>query len=388
MKTSNNRATLGKEPSKPLALLVELAKQAGVRFNGDAPWDIQVHDGRFYRRVLSEGSLGLGESYMDGWWDCERIDELIHRLLSARIPQRLRGIRQWRLWGEILRHQLFNLQSPKRAFEVGKRHYNLGNDLFLAMLDANTMSYSCGYWKDAENLEQAQEAKLELVCRKLELQPGEEVLDIGSGWGGFAKYAAERYGVRVYGITVSQQQAELARQRCQGLPSVTIELLDYRSLQGRFDKIVSIGMFEHVGPKNYAIYFETARRCLKDDGLFLLHTIGISQTTWAADPWLDRYIFPNGKLPSAVEIVRAVEGRFLILDWHEFGPDYDRTLMAWLANFDRAWPELSAHYDERFRRMWRYYLQSCAGFFRSRQGQLWQIVLAPFERQSVYRSIR
>ncbi|MCX7898405.1 MAG: cyclopropane fatty acyl phospholipid synthase [Rhodocyclaceae bacterium] len=382
----DGRENTQRREKDPPAVLAELAALADVRFDGDRPWDIQVKDERLYRRILTHGSLGFGEAYMDGWWECERLDELVFRLLSARIEERLGGFQKLRLFGEVLRHAFVNLQSPRRAYEVGERHYDIGNDVFSAMLD-RTMSYSCAYWKDAQTLDEAQEAKLDLACRKLELQKGERVLDIGCGWGGFAYFAADRYGVDVYGVTISKEQAEFARARCRGLP-VTIELKDYRALEGKFDKIVSIGMFEHVGPKNYGVYFDVARRCLKDDGLFLLHTIGIDRTTPHTDPWIDRYIFPNGKLPSAAEIAIAVEGRFLILDWHEFGLDYERTLLAWWDNFARAWPRLAPKYGERFYRMWRYYLMSCAGFFRSRQGQLWQIVLAPFERKAVYRAPR
>jgi cyclopropane-fatty-acyl-phospholipid synthase len=254
------------------------------------------------------------------------------------------------------------------------------------MLDSS-MSYSCGYWKDADDLEQAQQAKLRLICDKLELQPGESLLDIGCGWGGLAQFAARRYGVKVTGITVSREQGKLARERCAGLP-VDIVLCDYRDVQGRFDKVVSVGMFEHVGPKNYARYFATVDRVMAPGGLFLLHTIGNYDTSDLSDAWIDKYIFPNGRLPSARQIAEAIEPHFLIEDWHNFGQDYDRTLMAWWENFDRAWPDLAGKYDERFYRMFRYYLNSCAGFFRSRQGQLWQLVLGKRSRRRRYQSIR
>ncbi|MFN6961647.1 MAG: cyclopropane fatty acyl phospholipid synthase [Rhodocyclaceae bacterium] len=370
----------------PPAVLAELAQAAGIRFNGDAPWDIRVHDDDVYRQILTRGSLGFGEAYMDGLWDCAQLDELFHRLLKYRIDERLGGLNRLRLFGAMLRHRFFNLQSSQRAFQVGEEHYDIGNDVFVAMLDP-TMSYSCAYWQDAGDLASAQLAKLELVCRKLELEPGERVLEIGCGWGGFAHHAATHHGVEVFGITVSKEQQRLARERCAGLP-VKIELMDYREVSGQFDKIVSIGMFEHVGPKNYATYFDLARRVLAPDGLFLLHTIGIDRTTPHTDPWIDKYIFPNGKLPSAAEIAQAVDGRFVIEDWHNFGPDYDRTLMSWWDNFSHAWPSLAPRYGERFYRMWKYYLMSCAGFFRSRQGQLWQIVLSRPERGKEYRSIR
>ncbi len=375
-----------RDPAEAPAVLRELAALGGVAINGDAPWDMRVHDPRAYRMILAHGSLGLGEAYMAGLWDSPRLDEFFHRLLAARVDEKLDAWQRVRLFGEILRQSLVNRQSARRAFEVGERHYDIGNDVFEAMLDP-TMSYSCAYWKDADTLEQAQLDKLELICRKLELKPGERLLEIGCGWGGLARHAAERHGVEVFGVTVSREQLKLARERCAGLP-VTIELMDYREITGRYDKIVSVGMFEHVGPKNYRTYFDIAERSLADDGLFLLHTIGIWTTAHKTDAWIDRYIFPNGRLPAAQQIAAAIEGRFVIEDWHNFGPDYDRTLMAWWENFDRAWPRLAPKYGERFYRMWKYYLMSCAGFFRSHQGQLWQIVLGKPLRARTYRSVR
>ncbi len=380
------KPSLPAQRPEPPAVLRDLAAEGGVRFNGDAPWDIQVYDERLYRRLLLHGSLGFGEAYMDGWWDCLSLDQMFTRLLSIDADEKIVGWARVRLLADVLRHRLFNLQSDRRAYQVGEQHYDIGNDVFEAMLDP-TMSYSCAYWHNAADLAEAQRNKLDLICRKLELRPGERLLEIGCGWGGLARYAAERYGVEVLGITVSREQQKLAQQRCANLP-VTIELVDYRKLTGQFDKVVSVGMFEHVGPKNYPIYFDTVLRVLKDDGLFLLHTIGNHVTSPKTDPWIDKYIFPNGKLPSAKELATVLEGRFLIEDWHNFGPDYDRTLMAWWENFDRAWPRLQGKYDERFYRMWKYYLLCCAGYFRSRQGQLWQLVLSKRSRSRVYRSVR
>lgn len=367
-------------------ILQTLAADAGIRINGDAPWDIQVHDPAVYRRILTQGSLGFGEAYMDGLWDAQAMDELFTRLLRHDTDTRLGGWARVRLLGEVIRQTLFNLQSARRAYQVGERHYDIGNDVFEAMLD-RSMTYSCGYWRYADTLEQAQHDKLDMICRKLELRPGEHLLEIGCGWGGLARHAAKYFGVEVTGITVSREQQQLARERCAGLP-VRIELMDYRNLQGSYDKLVSVGMFEHVGPKNYTAYFDAALRLMKNDGLFLLHTIGIHVTSRNVDPWIDRYIFPNGKLPSAAELADALDGRFLIEDWHNFGPDYDRTLMAWWKNFESAWPQLEGKYGPRFHRMWKYYLMSCAGFFRSRQGQLWQLVLSKRSRSAGYRSLR
>ncbi len=370
----------------PPPVLVDVVAEAGICFNGNNPWDIQVKDDEVYHRILAKGSLGFGEAYMDGLWECECLDELFFRLLSHNTNDKIRGWTRLRLLSGLIRNRFLNPQSYRRAFQVGEHHYDTGNDVFEAMLDPS-MSYSCGYWANADTLEQAQQHKLDLICRKLDLKEGEWLLDIGCGWGGLARHAAEHYGVAVTGITVSREQLRLARERCTGLP-VNIELMDYRDLNGKFDKIVSVGMFEHVGPKNYPVYFDTVQRLLSDDGLFLLHTIGDYTTAHHSDPWIDKYIFPNGKIPSAKQIAAAVEERFIIDDWHSFGHDYDRTLMAWWDNFAAAWPQLKNKYDERFYRMWQYYLMSCAGLFRSHQGQLWQLVLSKRQRRKIYRSLR
>ncbi len=370
----------------PPAILRDLAAEADVRFNGNRPWDIQVFDPAVYRRILLQGSLGFGESYVDGQWTSQRLDETISRLLSRDVEQRINRRTRVRWVTALLKNLLLNRQSPQRAFQVGEQHYDIGNDVYSAMLDP-TMSYSCGYWARAENLQQAQNAKLELICRKLNLRPGLRLLDIGCGWGGLARYAAEHYGVKVDGITISREQLALAREHCRGLP-VRLELMDYRDLTGSYDRVVSVGMFEHVGPKNYPAYFKTVTQLLDDQGIFLLHTIGEYADSVTADPWIDKYIFPNGIIPSSKQLAAAFQPHFILEDWHNFGCDYDRTLMAWWKNFDAAWPSLKIKYDERFYRMWKYYLHSCAGFFRSRQGQLWQLVFTKRKRTAIYRSLR
>ncbi len=343
-----------------------------VRVNGERPWDLQVHTDRFYRKVALFGSLGLGESYMDGWWDCRRVDILAERLLRAELDRKVKGFHDYLDW---VRGLLCNLQRPSRAFEIGRRHYDAGNRLYQCMLDQR-MIYSCGYWKEAATLDEAQEAKLDLICRKLRIRPGMRILDIGCGWGGTARYITEHHPVQVVGITVSKQQADHARQLCQGLP-VEILYQDYRQVRGRFDRILSVGMFEHVGYKNYRGFMQTVRNLLDDDGLFLLHTIGSLTSQRVTDPWIGRYIFPNGMLPSVAQIARAAEDLLVMEDWHNFGADYDRTLMCWLDNFKSRWNEIRDLYDERFYRMWTYYLQVCAGSFRARKNQLWQIVFSP-----------
>ena len=366
-------------PAKRFVL--EQLSRAGVSLNPDAA-DVAIRDERLYDRVLREGTLGLGESYMDGWWEAEPLDAFLFKLASARIQDAFP--RDLPLLWSIVRGRLFNLQRL-RAREVGEKHYDIGNDLYAAMLDPR-MVYSCGYWAQADTLEAAQEAKLDLICRKIGLQPGMNVLDIGSGWGGLLNFAAERYGITGLGVTVSGEQAALANQRAGSLP-VETRLMDYATLEGQFDRIVSVGMFEHVGYKNYPAFLEKVRRLLKPDGLFLLHSIGGNHSSTHGDPWTEKYIFPNGMLPSIAQIGTAAEGRFVMEDWHNFGADYDRTLMAWLANFEAAWPALSARYNERFRRMWRFYLSVSAALFRARQINLWQIVFSPWGVPGGYRRV-
>lgn len=349
-----------------------LLASAGIELDGNAPWDMRVHDRRFYTRVLLHGSLGLGESYMDGWWDADDLDGLLTRLLAGRLDERFTTVNGMLLW---LGAVMTNMQRRQRAWTVGRRHYDLGNDLFEAML-GKRLVYSCGYWNSADSLDQAQEDKLHLVCRKLGLRDGMRVLDIGCGWGEALKFAAEHYGVHGVGVTISHEQASFARELCKGLP-IEIRAQDYRELHESFDRIWSIGMFEHVGLKNYRSYFETVRRNLADGGWTLLHTIGSPESARHTDPWIARYIFPNSMVPSAAQITRASEGLFSIDDWHGFGGDYDRTLLAWRNNFDAAWQQLSADYDVRFQRMWHFYLAVAAASFRSARNQLWQLVLSP-----------
>lgn len=362
----------------------ELLSYADISIDGNNPWDIRVNDDRFYARALADGALGAGESYMEKWWDCEELDEFITRILNANLQEKIRT--NLKLISTVLFVRIFNKQSRTASFINGQKHYDLGNDLFTQMLDKRLV-YSCGYWKNAASLDEAQENKLDLTCRKLSLKPGMRVLDIGCGWGSFAKYAAENYSVNVTGITVSKEQAEYGRKICSGLP-VDIRLMDYRDLNEKFDCIVSIGMFEHVGYKNYRTYMEVADNCLKDNGMFLLHTIGSNDSGKFNDPWFTKYIFPGSMLPSIAQIGRAVEGLFVMEDLHNFGTDYDRTLMAWHKNFINNWDVIKDRYDETFFRMWKYYLLSCAGSFRARKNQLWQIVLSKKGIPGGYTSIR
>ena len=364
------------------AAVERILGRADIRIGGDRPHDVSVHDERFFERLLRGGSLGAGEAYMDGWWDCAALDEAIARVFRAGVLDLLP--RDWPTLVTALRARLFNLQRL-RPSEVGEKHYDIGNALYEAMLDRR-MIYSCGYWPSATTLEEAQEAKLDLICRKLMLETGMQLLDIGSGWGGLMNFAAEHYGVQATGVTVSREQAAWADGHKGALP-VETKVMDYMALTGRFERIVSVGMFEHVGYKNYRRFFEKVAALIEDDGIFLLHTISGNLTVKQPDPWFEKYIFPNSMLPSPRQIAEASEGLFVTEDLQNFGPDYDKTLMAWHANIESAWERL-LQFDERFRRMWRYYLLSMAGSFRARSINLLQFVFSRRGLDVAYRSPR
>lgn len=373
-------------------LVRKLLKEADIELNGKKSRDIQVHNEKFYTRLLKNPILALGESYMEGWWDCENLDQFFFYLLRSELSESIKKDKYFAYYFikekfRTLIMSCFNLQVKSRAFEVGKRHYDKGNSLYKAMLD-KSVTYSCAYWKNSKDLDEAQQAKLALACDKLNLKPGMKVLDIGCGWGSFARYAAENYGVSVLGATVSKEQYQYAKKSCQGLP-VEILFQDYRDVRGLFDRICSIGMFEHVGPKNHKLFMKLVDRCLKKSGLFLLHTIGSNTSKYHPNPWIHKYIFPNGILPSIQQIAKASEKLFVMEDWHNFGAYYDKTLMAWFDNFNKAWDSLKKDYDHAyFYRMWKYYLLACAGAFRARDIQLWQIVFSKGGVVNGYQSIR
>ncbi len=351
--------------------VISLLEKAGITIGGNNPWDIQVYNENIYKRLLTEGNLGAGESYMDKWWDCKALDKCLEKVIRAKIHTYVKE--NWKIVWHVLKSKIFNMQTINRAFQVGKQHYDIGNDLYSAMLDKR-MLYTCGYWKNANNLDDAQEAKLDLVCRKVGLEPGMKVLEFGCGFGAFAKFAAEKYGAQVTGLTVSEEQVKLGKDLCKGLP-VEIRLEDYRNISGEYDRVISIGVMEHVGYKNYRTYMKRVHQNLKKDGVAFIHTIGSNYSYTTSNAWSEKYIFPNSMLPSIAQIGKAMEGLFVMEDWHNFGEDYDKTLLAWYDNFEKAWPKLKDTYGDRFYRMWRYYLLSCAAGFRTREMQLWHIVM-------------
>lgn len=364
--------------------ITEMANIAGIQINGNRPFDIRVNDPRFYERALQDQSLGFGESYMEGFWDCDAIDECVAKLLTANIEDKFKPT--FAFYWTYLKAKLFNRQSKSGSMDVINIHYQLGNDLYKNMLDSS-MAYSCGYWKNAKTLDEAQLAKYDLIARKLGFKKGMTVLDIGCGWGGFAKYIAQNYQVKVVAITLSENQAEFAKKNCEGL-DVEVRVQDYRDVTEKFDRVVEIGMFEHVGPKNYRNFMEICHNSLNENGMLMLHTIGSNATNVTSDPWINKYIFPGGHLPSIAQIGTSIENLFIMEDWHNFGPDYDKTLMAWYNNFNTTWDKLKSSYSPLFYRMWKYYLLSCAGAFRSRSIELWQVVLSKSGVPGGYETVR
>lgn len=360
-------------------------KKADIVFNGGRSWDVRVNNDRLYSRILSQGTMGIGEAYMEGWWDCDQMDVMFYKAISSGLGSRFSDASIPGYTLKILQ-SLFNLQSRSRSFQVAEKHYNFDNAVFERMLGP-TMTYSCAYWRGAGDLDGAQLAKMDLICRKLKLEPGMTVLDIGCGWGSLAKYMSEKYGVKASGISVSREQIQYARERD---PENKVEWIldDYRTLAGRYDRVVSVGMFEHVGYKNYSAFMRKVLKLLKKDGLFLLHTIGSSAQRKGTDPWINKYIFPNGMLPSIENLAKSFAELFVMEDWQNFGADYDRTLMAWADRFDEGCRQNQFEISEEARRMFRYYLLSCAAAFRARDIQLWQVVLSPEGVPSGYQSER
>jgi cyclopropane-fatty-acyl-phospholipid synthase len=376
------------DPAPPLSgaarFITELWSHADIQVNGTRPWDIRINNPGTFQRIVAQGTLGLGEAYVDGWWDCDRLDESFAKAMSARLEHKLRL--NWPLALDLLKARLFNRQTKELSKTVAEQHYDLGNDFYSDMLDPY-MQYTCAYWKNAKTLDEAQEAKLDLVCRKLGLKPGMTVLELGCGWGGFARFAAERYGAHVTAYNISREQVAYGRERTRGLP-VDIRLQDYREAEGSYDRVVSIGMCEHVGYRNYRTFFRVIHDRLKDGGLALVHTIGGLRSVTSIEPWLGKYIFPHAMLPSIKQLSHAMEKLLVVEDLHNFGPDYDRTLMAWLENFDRNWHKHREAYGDRFYRMWVYYLAICAGSFRARKNQLWQIVVSKGGVPGGYATVR
>jgi cyclopropane-fatty-acyl-phospholipid synthase len=402
LRAPSRKPAVSHAPSNPLragsanrTALFDAFSAAGIQINpaNPAPWDILVKDeNQFVRRILSpfnNGLSALGDMYVEGLWDCAALSECFYRAFRARLNSRL----IWNLPNvtQYLMSRLFNQQTRSKAAHDVASHYDLG-PVFEIMLDS-TMAYTCAYWKEGvTNLEQAQLAKYDLCCRKLGISAGMALLDTGCGWGGLLKYAAENYGARpCLGVTLSPKQVALGTERCRGLP-ISLLVQDYRDVSGTFDRIASIGILEHVGPKNHRAYFEKMSKLLKPGGLFLVHTIGsvVSSPTLRLPEmdWINREIFPGAVIPSFGQIGSGADDLFTALDAQEFGSYYDLTLMAWNENFEKGWPEIQHLYTPRFYRLWRYYLQICAAAFRAGTNyKLWQVVFGK-DYRGVYKAVR
>ncbi|MFZ2226906.1 MAG: cyclopropane fatty acyl phospholipid synthase [Candidatus Nanopelagicaceae bacterium] len=362
---------------------LRLLDEAKVPVNSNELWSIQVRDERLWDRVIAQHELGLGEAYIDGWWDCEQVDEALTRLVEIDAVSTIKPTPI--IVAHAAKSIISNRQTKAKAALNAQHHYDIGNDLYTRMLDKELL-YSCGYWENASSLDEAQFAKMDMICQKLQLKPGMQLLDIGSGWGGFLRHAVKNYGVVGTGISLSTEQIKLANERSQGL-SVKFIKMDYRDLAGKFDRIVSIGMMEHVGPKNLNKFFAKCDDLLADDGMMLHHTISSLRSGNHTDPFFDRYIFPGGVIPSLARISKATEKKWVIEDVHNFGPDYDRTLMQWYKNINSHWSEIP-QYDDHFKRMWNYYLLASAAGFRARSLQLTQLVFRRPGRSPKYVSLR
>jgi len=342
--------------------LDSILSRAGVSINGNQPWDITVIDNRFYGHVLANGSLGLGESYMRQYWSTQDLEELFYRLVSSgmeEVGNRIPG----RIISRIFSRGL-NRQTTHKSKKNAEHHYNLGNSLFFNFL-GKYKNYSCGYYKEAETLDEAQLAKLHRLCELLELKKGDRLLDVGGGWGEFAKFAADNYGCHVTSINIAEEQIKHARQYCRDA-NVDIVKCDYRNMTGSFNKIAVIAMFTHVGHKNYRQFMETMSRILEPGGKMIMETVGGHRSKTRCEPWTDKYIFPGGLIPSLDQIDQSIKGLFLRDSLEEFGDDYVLTLREWHSNFKRAWPKLSEEYSNSMRLMFEYFFLSVAGDFRAK----------------------
>lgn len=367
----------------------QVLKEAGITINGKRPYDITVHNEQFYKRAIKEGSMGVGESYMEGDWTSKKLDDTFYRVFSARVDEKVKN--NFKLAVHVAGGYLFNFQRARRnAYKNAQHHYDIGNDLYEPMLGP-TMAYTCAYWdRGAKTLDRAQTDKFDLICEKLGIKKGMKVLDPGCGWGGLSMHIARKYGAEVVCFTPAKEQIAYIKAHSKGL-KVTPKLATWQDFETKtkFDRVVSIGMMEHVGYKNYRSYIKKMNEFLKDDGMMLLHTIGGNRSTHRTDPWLEKYIFPGSMLPSIRQIATAIEGLFIMEDWHNMSTNYDKTLLSWYDNFKKSYPKLDhKKYDKRFYRMWEFYLLVCAALFRSRTTQLWQIVLSKDGVVGGYKSVR
>jgi cyclopropane-fatty-acyl-phospholipid synthase len=361
-------------------LEIELPNGGVRRFGAGAPVRLSIHEAAFFRRIATRGKLGLGESYTAGEWDADDLVALFELLLRNADATTKRHARVRRL--VELRPRLQRRNGLWRARRNIAYHYDLGNELFALMLD-ETMTYSCAVFERPElTLAEAQRAKSERLCRALSLGPDDHVLEIGCGWGGFARYAAETRGCRVTGITISHEQAAFARARTRGLPVEILEQ-DYRTVEGHFTNVVSIEMVEAIGVDQFGTFFATIDRVLDAGGRAAVQTILVPEQRWdryrKTPDWIERYVFPGCLIPSLEALARAAarHSRLGIYQVEEIGEHYAETLRRWRENVhERIGDVRRLGYDRRFERTWDFYLAFCEAAFRMRALRDAQLVLA------------
>ncbi len=355
------------------ALVEEMVHGAGI----EVGTEMIVNDPSLWSEWASGSVLAIGETYMQGKWDAPRLDQVMAKLASMPAADKRKIFSSWRAKALLALNAAFNPQRRSRERKVIDEHYELGTDFFRSWLDEN-MQYTCGFWKDATTLDEAQLSKMRLIGEKLNLRPGMRVLDIGCGWGGLGRFLIREYGVDVTGVTISETQAQFCRDAAVAenmKESFEVVEKSYRDVSGKWDRITVVGMLEHVGPKNYSHFFDRCYRSLTDNGLMLLHVIGSNMSQEILrDEWTTKYIFANGTLPSIAQIAKTVEKKLVIEDLQNCGPDYDRTLMAWYDNFQKVKGDLDLH--PTFIRMWEFFLLYSAAGFRERKTQLWQFVMS------------
>ena len=371
----------------------DLFSQVEIEVNGSNPWDPQVHNPAAYNMMVSRGSVGLGETYMHGYWDCEQLDQFFARVTSVDLRKLIPV--NFPTVSLAVGAYLKNRQLPKAAWEVGRMHYDLPDEVWEATLDS-AMTGSCAYYRNpTDTLEEAQLNKCRMTLDKVGLKSGHSLLDIGVGWAAFSGLAAQEYGAHPIGITVSEGQKAYIHKRYGEAIDVRVNPWQETELREPVDCIVSAEMFEHVGSDNYRSFFEFCRRSIKEDGLMNLHTIVRHTPSKHIDPWMDKYIYPGGCIPTLGQITTAVHGLFHVVDVHDIGGHYPATLRAWMDNFRRNWDSVKSLGSARlgmdpevFCRMWLYHYMASAGGFMSSRISVHQIVLSPNGVPGRYQSIR
>jgi len=337
--------------------------------------DIVVNNKEMFVKIASNGELGLVESYINGDWDSDNLEKTISELISKLdfLKNQIKKQSLNFIFMEIkavIKNRIQN-NSIKSVKKNISHHYDIGNDLFQKMLGKH-MQYTCAYfYKPNMTLDEAQYAKMELIAKKIDLKPNMKVLDIGCGFGSMAQHLAKHYNVYVIGVTLSKEQKKYADEYFSH-PRVTIELKDYRHVTGNFDRVYSVGMFEQVGRKRYKEYYDKCYELLKPDGIMLIHTIGTNKRKWNHNSFINKYIFPEGELPHIENLTHSFVDKWHLEDWQNMGLSYAKTTKLWHTNIG-DWSGLD-NYDERFRRMWDFYLLGCVANFQSRNVCLWQIV--------------